>query len=558
MPMPVENFTQDAVARFERALATAVGVGVDRVVIIGVVSAARRSGGTGATSLSVQIAADDLSSAEAVSNSLAEPASLNAALGAQGLQPGIIESVRVLDSRAQTGTSGSIVPTPIVVGSAIGGAVALAVLGVVGYFAVRSLTMQAAHKAFVQALSGAKAGDPASSHHLPWSLSKHYYPETILGRGAFGCVVRARKRGADRSVAIKFILPSKGTFDDRELRQIAREADVLEIFTAHKCEHAVHLSGAGAVLVGPSLCWFMMDHIDGDNLEDVARASPLDDVECIRMARSVLAALKLMHAEGVIHRDVKPANVVRCALEPYVNGRKGSDPRSCGTGQLHTYKLIDFGSALGVDETLAKKNMMTLKTLTLREAGMGTPPYMSPEMFKQPDLASFSSDLWSLGVTMFECVTSRLPFQAENELLWCISVAGNMDERAPSVLDALAEDRRAGFDNNLSKVIARAMEKRVERRYASADEMHDAVYGCLIAKGESFYSVFLSYRVASETPLARIMFDELNHTVTPGGHRVTVFWDAHRLVRGVPFQIFYGRTAAFPRPFLVLTLFDHQ
>ena len=69
-------------------------------------------------------------------------------------------------------------------------------------------------------------------------------------------------------------------------------------------------------------------------------------------------------------------------------------------------------------------------------------------------------------------------------------------------------------------------------RYQTSDEMHAAVYSCLIDRGEAMYSVFISYRVASEAPFARLLFDELNHTVTPGGHRVTVFWDAHRLIKG--------------------------
>ena len=60
-------------------------------------------------------------------------------------------------------------------------------------------------------------------------------------------------------------------------------------------------------------------------------------------------------------------------------------------------------------------------------------------------------------------------------------------------------------------------------------------------------SVFISYRAASELPLARILFDELNHTMTPGGHRVTVFWDAHRLVKVLPFPYLF--------PFVILTLF---
>jgi hypothetical protein len=107
-----------------------------------------------------------------------------------------------------------------------------------------------------------------------------------------------------------------------------------------------------------------------------------------------------------------------------------------------------------------------------------------------------------------------------------------MDEKAPDVLDALPEGRRATFDSNLSKAIAKALEKRVDRRYESADEMHGSVYACLIKRGEACYSAFISYRVASEAPLARLLFDELNHSVTPGGNRVTVYWDAHRLVKG--------------------------
>jgi len=86
-----------------------------------------------------------------------------------------------------------------------------------------------------------------------------------------------------------------------------------------------------------------------------------------------------------------------------------------------------------------------------------------------------------------------------------------MSEKAPHVLDELPEGRRSTFDHNLSNVIAAALEKRVGDRYASADEMHEAVYACLIQRGEACYSAFISYRVASEAPLARLLFDELNH-----------------------------------------------
>ena len=150
-----------------------------------------------------------------------------------------------------------------------------------------------------------------------------------------------------------------------------------------------------------------------------------------------------------------------------------------------------------------------------RAVAAGTPPHMSPEMFKESDKASYPTDIWSMGVTMFELVTAVLPFQSDSDLNWSFAIAGNMNEKAPNVLDKLQHDSRSTFDHNLSKVIAKVLEKVVGNRYASADEMHDAVYVCLVQRGEASYSAFISYRVASEAPLARLLFDELNHSVTP-------------------------------------------
>jgi serine/threonine protein kinase len=307
---------------------------------------------------------------------------------------------------------------------------------------------------FLTACRTAQTGEKASDNALPPALSGSFVPQTILGKGAFGCVVKAKIKGSEKYAAIKLIVPEKGAFDEREMRQIQREHSVLEMFTHVASDHAVGLTGLHPAHLDSHICWFVMDLIDGDNMEIICKRDPVSYQECIKATRSVLAALKTMHAEGVIHRDIKPSNVVRCASK-----RPGQlDHDDCN----FDYKLIDFGSALGVDEALAKKDMMTMTGN--RDIGMGTPPYMSPEMYKEPSKASYPTDLWSLGVTMFEIATGKLPFTAENDLLWNFSIAGNMDEKAPSVLDTLEEGRRAAFDRNLACVISKALEKRVDNR----------------------------------------------------------------------------------------------
>ena len=77
---------------------------------------------------------------------------------------------------------------------------------------------------------------------------------------------------------------------------------------------------------------------------------------------------------------------------------------------------------------------------------------MSPEMFKKPDKASYPTEIWSLGVTMFELVTARLPFNSDSEMLWSFVIAGNMDEKTLDLLDSLSERRRAKYDILLSVI----------------------------------------------------------------------------------------------------------
>ncbi len=125
---------------------------------------------------------------------------------------------------------------------------------------------------------------------------------------------------------------------------------------------------------------------------------------------------------------------------------------------------------MGVDENKVTKPMMTVGQAETLNMGEGTPPYMSLEMYAEPQNASYPTDFWSLGVSMFELVTGIFPFQvqakAHNYLSWQ-SVNGNLDLNAHSVLDKVGGNIRLGSDDNLAKVISKALEKPVKDRYAS-------------------------------------------------------------------------------------------
>ena len=479
LSMDASQFTTDKYKQFQDALAAAGGIVPGRVTVESVTGTSQEQRQLVSTLPSCLVvcsaACENAASAAALTQRLTTD-SIDTQLIAQGLSPGFLQSVTIQSpvQQSQPSQAGSIA------GAAAG--VLLSIILLVACFIIyRKLQFLSSQRAFESSFRNAKAGDELAEYCLPPQLASDYLALEIVGKGTFGVVVKAKQKHGEETIAIKIILPHEGVFLKRELRQLQREGKVLRLFTKSKCEHAVHLSGSDGIHVSPKICWFKMEFLEGEGLDAAVRSQPTCPVgaaECIQVARSVLAALKVMHSEGIVHRDIKPSNIMRCIKYDSV-ARPVNEPAQW------SYKLLDFGTALGIDDQKAHATMMTIDRSIL--AGVGTAAYMSPEQYNDVENVRYPTDLWSLGVTLFELATGRLPFEADNDFAFGIVIAADMDAPPPSLLDFLHDSSRPSFSNGFASVVTKAMTKRVAKRYQSADEMHEAVYRCLINTGEACY-----------------------------------------------------------------------
>ena len=253
-----------------------------------------------------------------------------------------------------------------------------------------------------------------------------------LGRGGMGVVYRALDPELGREVALKVLTPRAGSDRGGDVRwqRFRLEAEALaRLRHPHVVQvHEVGEEGGVAFLV--------MALVEGQSLADrVRERGPLPPREAARIAAALAGALDALHAQGVLHRDVKPANVVLSA-----------DDRPI---------LMDFG--------LARVAETSIEDLTATGQFVGTPCYMPPEQAAGSPGVDRRVDVYSLGATLFELLTGRPPFEADSlvELLCAIQ-----DVPAPR-----ASSARAGVGRDLDAICGRCLAKAPEDRYASAAEL---------------------------------------------------------------------------------------
>jgi serine/threonine protein kinase len=264
----------------------------------------------------------------------------------------------------------------------------------------------------------------------------HYRIIKKLGAGGMGEVYLAEDTRLARKVAIKLLLP-KSAGDEQARKRLIREARA-----AAKLDHpnicAIHEVGEEA-----NASFIVMQYVEGETLAGIIHKRHLELRELLDIAIQILSALSEAHSQGIIHRDIKPQNII-------VTSR----------GQV---KVLDFGLAKTVQRDQPVESEAETQSI-LTEAGviMGTVGYMSPEQARGAALDA-RSDLFSLGALLYECVTGRPAFTGNNLIDICAQVI-HVDPQPPSNLNPLVPPE-------LDRITLRALAKEADARYQSAGEL---------------------------------------------------------------------------------------
>ncbi|MDB4940764.1 MAG: hypothetical protein JWP97_298 [Labilithrix sp.] len=273
-------------------------------------------------------------------------------------------------------------------------------------------------------------------------LAKKYRLERLIGEGGTGIVVAARHVQLDRPVAIKFLRAALAS--DEVRARFEREARAIEQIES---AHVVSVLEFG--WLDDLSPYMVMEALEGRDLARILKEDgPLGIEDAVDCMLQVCEALVQAHARGIVHRDLKPANL-------FLTRREDGAPH---------IKVVDFGiskildpKVLGTDE----------RDMTGAFTVLGSPRYMAPEQLRNSKDVDARADLWSIGAVMFQIISGRAAFDAENNVHASLAV---LTTEAP-----LLRELVPSASKKLEGIVNRCLSKDREARFQSAAELADAL-----------------------------------------------------------------------------------
>ena len=249
-----------------------------------------------------------------------------------------------------------------------------------------------------------------------------------LGKGATSAVYLGMDPFANRKVAVKVV--EREVLGNKEHGKRFRKLFLTEASLAGKLSHP-HIAAIYDAVADEEGSYIVMEYVDGGTLEKYTKHDSLLPVnKIVEIIFKCCKALDYAHRHGVIHRDIKPANILLA---------KDTD-----------IKISDFGAAL------------TSAAETTQVSGIGSPAYMSPEQVQEQQL-THQTDIFSLGVVMYQLLTGSLPFKATNNYSMVFQII-NVDPPPPSIF-------RPEVPTPIDQIVKKTLQKRLEARYQTWDEL---------------------------------------------------------------------------------------
>jgi serine/threonine protein kinase len=329
-------------------------------------------------------------------------------------------------------------------------------------------------------------------------IAGRYRIESIAGEGGMGIVYEAEHVILRQRVALKALLPG-ATLSHEAIERFSLEASAIARIAS---DHVVRIMDAGSLPDGAP--YLVMEYLEGCDLAELlAERGPLPSTEVVDYALQALDALAHAHAQHVIHRDLKPANLY-LAVQP---------------GGRRIIKLLDFGIS------------KTFETDPSKSKILGSPSYMAPEQLRNEEVDP-RTDIWALGVVMFELLSNELPFDGSlSELLEAI-----LERDAPAVPPA------ARVPGELAQIIARCLRRDPAERFASTAELARALVPLGSGEWSSALARIETALSAAAVPRAPRRFETLETALSA----LEAEWQRGRAVEVKHVKEAYGATMPAP------------